>query len=175
MTRSTRKRRLYFLFPDIQTTRQAVDELLLARVEERHMHALAQEELDLEDLPRASSFQQSDIVHGSELGLVVGGLTGLLVGALVAWLMAFEIATGGGLVLGLALLGALIGAWAAGLVGSSIPNTRLAPFQKDLDRGCILLMVDIPEERMEEIRKLIRSKHPKATDHGPEPTTPAFP
>jgi hypothetical protein len=34
-------RRLYFLLPDLAVTRTVVDELLLARVEERHIHIIA--------------------------------------------------------------------------------------------------------------------------------------
>ncbi len=172
---STRKRRLYFILPDVPTTRQVVDELLLARVEERHIHALGMEDADLEDLPEADFLQRSDIVHGTELGLVVGGLTGAGAGLLVAWLYASGIAAGGGLILGIALVGALIGAWASGMVAASIPNTRLQSFQGQLEEGHILLMVDIPEDRLEEVRGLVQKHHPEAEDHGPDPTTPAFP
>ncbi len=34
-------RRIYFLVPDISVARRIVDELLLARVDERHLHVLA--------------------------------------------------------------------------------------------------------------------------------------
>lgn len=172
---STRKRRLYFILPDVPTTRQVVDELLLARVEERHMHALGRDDADLGDLPEADFFQRSDIVHGTELGLVVGGLTGAGAGLLAAWFYASGIAAGGGLILGIALVGALIGAWASGMVAASIPNTRLQSFQGQLEGGRILLMVDIPEDRLEEIRALVRKHQPEAEDYGPDPTTPAFP
>lgn len=37
------RRRLYFLFPDIEVVRKVVDELLLARIEESHMHLLARD------------------------------------------------------------------------------------------------------------------------------------
>ena len=34
-------RRLYFLIPDVDSAKTIVDELLIARVEERHMHIAA--------------------------------------------------------------------------------------------------------------------------------------
>ena len=36
-------RRIYFLVPDHDTTKKIVDELLLARIEERHIHVIAKE------------------------------------------------------------------------------------------------------------------------------------
>ena len=42
-------RRLYFLVPDIEHTRTIVDELLLARVDEKHIHIVAKEGTPLED------------------------------------------------------------------------------------------------------------------------------
>lgn len=175
MTMRARKRRLYFILPDVPTTRQVVDELLLARVEERNMHALSREGLDLGDLPQADIFQRSDVVHGLELGLVVGGATGALAGLAAAWLQPVGLAAGGGFILGIALVGALVGTWASGMIATSVPNTRLKMFRKDMEAGKILLMVDVPEERKEEIRQLVKQHHPEAGDHGADPRIPAFP
>lgn len=175
MTMRERKQRLYFILPDVPTARQVVDELLLARIEERHMHAIGREDLDLKDLPEAGLFQRSDVVHGAELGLVVGGATGALAGLAAAWLQPVGLAAGGGFVLGIAVVGALVGTWASGMIATSVPNTRLKGFQDDLDAGHVLLMVDVPEKRTDEIRELVKTHHPEAGDHGADPRIPAFP
>lgn len=52
-------RRIYFLAPDIAITKKIVDDLLLARVEERHIHVLAKRGTPLEDLPEASLLQKA--------------------------------------------------------------------------------------------------------------------
>jgi hypothetical protein len=57
----------------------------------------------------------------------------------------------------------------------SVPNTRLKPFQKAIDAGKILLMVDLPTSRIEEVQELVSRRHPEASAHGIEPTMPAFP
>lgn len=175
MTLSHRRRRLYFILPDVQISRQVVDELLLARVEERHLHALAKEDIDLEDLPQADLFQRSDIIHGAGLGLIVGGATGAVAGIATMFFQPAGWAESGGLVLAIALVGAMVGMWASGMIGTSVPNSRLKRFQKDLDAGRILLMVDIPEDRMEEIRELVKKHHPEVADRGADPHIPAFP
>ena len=46
---------------------------------------------------------------------------------------------------------------------------------KDVNSGQILYMVDIPVHRIDEISKLVDSKHPEASVRGIEHTIPAFP
>ncbi|RMD67961.1 MAG: DUF1269 domain-containing protein, partial [Gammaproteobacteria bacterium] len=73
-------RRLYFLVPDVETAKKIVDELLLARVEERHIHLIAKEGTPMEDLPEATFLQKTDFIPALERGLAIGGATGLLAG-----------------------------------------------------------------------------------------------
>ena len=46
-------RRLYFLLPNLDVTHKVVDELLLARIEVRHIHVIAKEGTPLKDLAEA--------------------------------------------------------------------------------------------------------------------------
>ena len=36
-------------------------------------------------------------------------------------------------------------------------------------------MIDVPVERVDEIREIVKSHHPEAEDHGVEVMIPAFP
>lgn len=169
------RRRCYFVLPDAATAQQVENQLLLARIPNHHIHFIAKNEASLEDLPLANIAQKSDIVHGMELGLIAGGATGALAG-LLAYLQP-EVASwlGLGIVLVLGLAGALIGAWVSGMVGISMPNSRLRQFSKTLEEGHVLLMVDTPKERVDEITDLIQRRYPSSQSHGIEPTIPAFP
>jgi hypothetical protein len=75
-------RRLYFLIPNIDSAKTIVDELLLARIEERHIHIAAADHHALVEahLPEASLLQESDFVPAVERGLAIGGATGILAG-----------------------------------------------------------------------------------------------
>src|SRR6266702_523564 len=164
------RRRLYFLLPDLGSAIRTANDLLLARVEDGHMHFLAKRGMSLGELHEANALQKSDAVHGAELGFVIGGLGGFLIGIYI-YLTPPEGVT---LLIG-TVIGAVFGAWAASLVALSVPNTRLKPFQKDIDAGKILLMVDVPPSRIEELKELVSRRHPEAMAHGIEPTIPAFP
>jgi hypothetical protein len=163
-------RRIYFLVPNIETTKKIVDELLLARVEERHIHVLAKRGTPLEDLPEATFLQKTDFIPALEQGLALGGATGLLAG-LVAISLPTGLVLGGGALFAITLAGAGVGALMSSMVGSSIGNRRIEQFQEAMERGEFLLMVDVPRDRVEEIETIIKKHHPEAECEGTDPHT----
>lgn len=168
-------RRLYFLLPNTDVARDVVNELLLARVEERHIHILAREGVALGDLPEASLLQKSDFVPAVERGLAVGGATGAVAGIAAMTFPPAGLVLGGGAVLGIALAGAGVGAWVSGMIGSDAPNTQLKEFESAIEKGELLMMVDVPKARVDEIDALIIRTHPESEIEGTEPTIPPFP
>jgi hypothetical protein len=169
------RRRLYFLLPDVASARAMFNELLLARIEERHIHFLAKRGVLPPDLPDATFLQKTDIVHGAEIGVVTGGLIGIVAGTAVVLFppegVTLQLAT----VLGTALVGALLGAWTSSLAATAVPNSKLKPFHGEIESGKVLLLVDVPFRRLEQLGQLMRSRHPEAMAGGVEPTIPAFP
>ena len=61
------------------------------------------------------------------------------------------------------------------MLGLQVPNSRLRAFEPEIRDGRILLILDVPAGRFEEIRQVIARTHPEAIDRGNEPTVPAFP
>lgn len=168
-------KRIYCLLPNIDTTRQVVNELLLARIDDKHIHVLAREGTPMDDLPEANLLQKSDFVHGVEQGLAVGGATGVIAGLIAVTFPPAGLVLGGGAVLGIAIAGAGIGAWVSGMIGTDVPNTQLKEFEQEVANGAILLMIDSPASRVKEINELINLHHPEADMHGTDPAIPAFP
>ena len=167
------RKRLYYLLSDIPSTREIVNELLLARVGEPQIHVLAKDHDLMGDLPKATIMQTSDIVHSIETGLVIGGLTGLVAGLVAT--VALELGGMVGVViLCCTLLGSLLGIWTSSMVGGDVRNSRLKSFESDIDDGKVLLMVDVPQQRVEDISRKIES-HRQADNKGSEPSIPAFP
>ena len=170
------KRRLYYLLPDVASARDMLNELLLARIEERRMHFLANRGALPPELPEANVLQKTDIVHGAQLGRGATGAGGTTGGAgTVGGLLVVLFPPGGAplqfvTVLIAALLGALFGAWASSLAASAVPNSQLARFAHDLEQGKVLMMVDVPMRRIAEINELVRRRHPEAIPSGFEPT-----
>jgi len=167
-------KRLYFLLPDVDTTRRIVDELLLAHVPYEHIHVLAAPHLPMETLPEAGLSQRTDLVPAIERGLAVGGSVGLLAGLAAIAFPLGPLAAGGAILFG-ALGGAGFGAWVSAMVGVSLPNSRLERFEHAISGGHLLMMVDVPRQQTDEFEALVREHHPEAEIEGTEPTIPAFP
>src|SRR5947208_17052213 len=77
------KRRLYFLLPDVASATRAANDLLLARVEDRHMHFLARRGTDLGELHEAGYLFKTDLVRGAGIGFVLGVLGGVVLGSII--------------------------------------------------------------------------------------------
>jgi hypothetical protein len=168
------RRRLYFMLPDTESARHMLDEMLLARIEVRHIHFLARRGELPPGLPEAGMLQKTDFVHGAQLGMVLGGLLGAAGGASVL-LFAPEIGAQPAVMFAGTVFGAAFGAWTASLAGAAVPNSKLKAFEQDVERGGILMMVDVPMRRTQEISELVARRHPEAVHRGFEPTIPAFP
>ena len=168
-------RRLYFMLPNLPMTNTVVDELLLKRIDDHHMHIIAKEGTPLGDLPEANLLQKSDFIPAVERGLAVGGATGLLAGIAAITFPPAGLVLGGGAVLATSLAGAGFGAWMSGMIGMDVHNTQITQFEEAIERGEILVMVDIDKRRVQEIEELVHSHHPQAQMGGTEPQIPAFP
>jgi hypothetical protein len=132
------RRRLYFLLPDLESARRTADDLLLARVEDRHMRFLARRGTDLGELHEAGTFEKTDLVHGAGVGLVLIGM----------------------------VAGAALGAWMSSMAAAAVPNSRLREFAQEIEAGRILLMVDVRDARVEEVTRVVTSRHPEAVPRG---------
>lgn len=168
-------KRIYFIVPDRDMARAIVNELLVARVEERHIHILAKRGTDLQELPEASILQKSDFVPAVQRGLALGGAVGTLAGLVGIAVAPAAAVIAGGVILASSLAGAGVGAWISGMVGLNVGNTRHKQFEDAIEHGALLMMIDVPVSRVEEVEDLIKSHHPEAELEGTEPRIPAFP
>ncbi|MDN5850534.1 MAG: DUF1269 domain-containing protein [Nitrococcus sp.] len=168
-------RRLYFLLPNVETTRNVVHEFLLNHVEERHIHVVARKGTPLEDLPEAGISENTDFIPAAERGMLAGGATGALVGLAGVAFPPAGLAIGGGSVIFLTLGGAAFGAWISSMIGLSFDSSRLDKFHEAVEAGQILMLVDVPKRRVDDIEDLVRSHHQDVDIKGIEPLIPNFP
>ncbi|MGH6637122.1 MAG: DUF1269 domain-containing protein [Polaromonas sp.] len=169
-------RRIYWLIPDVASARRTVDDLLLARVDVKHIHCVGREGMNLSGLHPANVLQTTDVIYAAEAGLLIGGTIGIAAGLLVA--MYYPLGIGSlqwGVVAVLGVLGALFGAWSSSMIGISVPSHRLKRFEAAIEQGQILLMVDVPSLQVKAIEALLQASHPEARFAGEDPDTPVFP
>jgi hypothetical protein len=169
------KRRLYFLLPDVESATRTCNDLLLARVEDRHMHFLAKRGTDLGELHEAGYLLKTDLMRGAGIGLFVGALGGVVLGYMIVnhppegthpGLAAAVIAT---------IVGVLLGLWMGSMAATAVPNSRLKQFNEEISRGKVLLIVDVPYARVDRIRGIVAARHPEVVLSAQETRYPAFP
>jgi hypothetical protein len=157
------RRRVYWLLPNLASALATMDDLLLAGVDLRQMHFVAREDCDMAGLHAANVLQTSDVVRSAETGLVIGAAVGGMLGAV---LTASYPGPGGALqwslIPMLVIAGALFDAWTSSMIGISVPNKCLERFAAHIAQGRILLMLDVPVRRAEEIEVRLRELHPEA-------------
>ncbi len=153
--------RIYFLVPDLVTTHAIVDEAKAMGVEERHIHVIGSGKVPLEDLPEASLLQKSDFLAAIERGIPLGAATGLLAG-LVTIIVPGGVAMSGGALLATMAAGAGIGSWMASMVALDIPNSRHKAFEEAIEQGKFLMLIDVPKDRVAEIKEMVIRHHPEA-------------
>ena len=168
-------RRIYFLSPDIDIAKRVVNGLLLAKIENRHIHIIAKRDTPLEDLPEGNLLQKTDFIPAVEQGLAVGGSVGMLAGLVAIALPPASAVIAGGVLLGTTLFGAGLGAWVGGLVGMTLGNRRIKEFENEIEAGKLLVLVDVPVDRVEQTEELIKQYIPQAKIEHTEPKIPVFP
>jgi uncharacterized membrane protein len=149
-----------------------MDDLLLCRIDERHIHFVAREGADMSGLHAANLLQTTDVIRSAESGLCIGGAAGAVVA------VVFPIVGDSpqwGMVGVLAIVGAAFGAWSASMIGVSVPSQRLKRFDAAIEQGQFLLMCDVPRGRVQEVEDRLQALHPEAHLEGVEPNIPAFP
>ncbi|MGR8930285.1 MAG: DUF1269 domain-containing protein [Gammaproteobacteria bacterium] len=163
-------RRIYFLSPDLVTTRNIVNELHAEGLSDSHIHVLAKHDTPLGDLPEMSVFEKVDFIPALRRGEALGATTGVLAGLVALRFAGFAIA--GGPVLGALVYGATIGVMISGLAGLKVDHSKVKAYTEAIERGNFLVMVDVSKERAESIRRLIAKHHPDAEFEGIESLMP---
>lgn len=156
-------RRLYFIIPDETRAVNVVADLEAAGVDRQHIHAIAGKGATLEQLPAASERQRHDTVWRLQQILWTGNLA--LFAVATAGLIVFllqDSAAGAFLSIAVMILTFLAGF----LFATRVPDTHLDEFRGVLAHPEVLLMADVPKQRVAEIEDLIHRRHPEATAGG---------
>jgi len=163
-------KRIYFLVPDVTTLHKIIDELRTTGMSDNHMHVLAKRDTPLEDMPEAGVSIKTDFIAAIERGAALGGTTGLLAGMVALRFAGYALA--GGPLLGVIFAGATIGSLMSGLSGLAVGNSKLKQFTEAIDKGQLLLLLDIPKNQIENISQTVIRHHPNVKFEGVEPVLP---
>ena len=166
-------KRLCFLVPDIDSAHGVVDELRAANFSDADIFVVANDDSELGDMPDAGTIEDSDFYPQLTRGLAAGGVVGAVGGLLALRLAGF--ALGGGAIMLFGLIAAGLNGLLAASAGAGFSNSRLREFNKAIEAGHVLIMVNVPKQDIEQTEALIRRRHPEIEIEYAEPHTPVMP
>jgi len=155
-----------FVAPNPEICKSIVNSLRELGVDEEHIGVLAKDSLPIDDLPEADDEDKNDAIAGAKRGAAFGGAAGLFAGLGIMVVAPAGIAIGGA---GLALAavgGATYGTFVSTMIGASVPNSQLREYEDYLERGAVLLIVEMDESSVESIKSSLMSKHPELKAEG---------
>jgi len=167
-------KRLCFLSPDIEHARAVVHDLKADGIAETHIYVIAKLGTPMQGLPDEGS-EADDFLPAFERGIAIGGSAGILLGVLALSIPPAGIVVGGGAVLLAGVMGASLGGLLTGMAGAAFPNSRLQTFEDEIEAGKVLVMVEVPMDRVTHTNELIMRLDPEVEIDGFEPPAPLIP
>lgn len=152
--------RLYFLSPDKETTSTIADELNRMGITQDDLHVVGKDwkPLEREGIPVATLRETSDVVKASRRGVVIGAVLGAVLGVVAHLVLDTGLLI---TLLGLTLFGGLFGLWSSSMVGVAVRDVKISKYKQSLERGAMLMIVDVPAEREDEFKQTVRRHHPE--------------
>lgn len=144
------------LFPGRQFAEKAVVDLVSLGVDQRHMHTIAREGVDISGLPKATVRQRSDLAGRIDQWLWDINLLVFFV-ALAIFLVALWSASWGWAVAGFIVMGTTFSL--GNYYARHVPHAHMTECQTALRHGEVLLLVDVPRWRQAAIEKAMRKQH----------------
>lgn len=163
-------RRLFFLFPDEAHAQRVVDELTNNDIPEHRIHAIARG-IELNTLPEATERQKRDTAFRLEKILWNANLSIFA----LSFVMLFATLIAGEFLWAVAAVAVMLASFIAGeWFVVYLPDVHLSEFTDALSHGEILLMIDVPKKRVDEIERFVHHHHQEAFVGGVSWSVDAF-
>jgi hypothetical protein len=166
--------RHYFIGISLDELEQVERQLELAGVTTPQIHVLSEDDagLELHNLHQVEAVLKKDVVHGTELGAMVGVVAAACVLA-VAWFSGLTATYTWVPAIFLAIIVLGFCTWEGGLIGIQKPHIDFRRFKGELENGKHILFVDI-DPRQEEILHRVIKRHPTLQPAGEGAATPRY-
>ena len=118
--------------------------------------------------------EPTDFLPAYVRGVSFGSVLGLLAGFTAVAFPPAGFVFGGGTILVSTLGAAGLGGLMSGIAGAAFTHSRLNDFKEAIAAGELLILVDLPPERVNELEHAIRQADPSIRLMAAEPPAPVF-
>ena len=167
-------KRHYFISDNLDDLAATTQALAAAGVTPPQIHVLSNDDagLTLKQLRQVEAVLKKDVVHGTELGAVVGAACAAII-LLLFWLSGLTEAYTWLPPIFLAIVVLGFCTWEGGLIGIQEPHVNFRRFQQELLGGRHILLVDVEPHQEAALREIARA-HPGLKAAGEGASTPGW-
>lgn len=138
------KLRHVYSVADLASASTALSAARQAGAGDDELSLIARSDIEIQSIPDARIDISNDMVPAAMKGVAGGAVTGLLAGLVAMAFPPLGVTIAGAALAGVA--GAAVGGWSSALIGTTVENPVRRAFEKEIEAGQILLVVDTAEE-----------------------------
>ena len=155
---------MYFLAPSLVISHQISDDLKDIGIADWLVHIVSSDEAGLkrEQLHSSNWFETHDLIRDGFIGANLGFIAGVLLAGAVMFFKPFGDNTPNVVYVFVVGVATLFGAWVGGLTGMDTVNRKIRRFRDEIDAGQYLFLVYAPRGHGEEVKAMMRERHPEA-------------
>ena len=147
------KTRHVYSVPDLTAAAAALSAARQAGAADDEISLIARSDIEIQSIPDARIDVSNDMVPAAMRGMAGGAATGLLAGLAALAFPPLGVTIAGAALAGVA--GAAVGGWSSALIGTTVENPVRREFEKEIEAGQILVVVDTSEERVSAVSDAI--------------------
>lgn len=155
---------LYYLSPNLVTTKQVSDDLHEVGVSDWFLHVISKDEAGLrkERIHSSNYLETLDLIRDGLIGANVGFIIGALVALGFMLFEPFGPDTPAIVYFAIVFVCTMFGAWEGGLIGIASENKKLRRFHDEIEAGKYVVLIYAVKEQEELVREMMRDKHPES-------------
>lgn len=155
---------LYFLSPDLVSTKTVSDDLQNVGIDNWFIHVVSKDEAGLrkERLHSSNWLETRDLLRNGFIGANIGFIIGVLGAGLTMFFHPFGPDMSSIVYVIIIVFATCFGAWEGGLYGVASQNRKLARFSEAIDAGKYLVLIYAQKGQGELVKQMMRERHPEA-------------
>lgn len=159
------KQRHVFSTTSITVAHDVIQAARTAGVDDDDIFLIARDDIEMDAIPPHRIDASMDTIPAAVRGAVGGGSAGLIAGLVAVAFPPIGVTVAG--IGALTAVGALVGTWSAALFGSGIDNNVRHQYEKEIEAGRILVVIEADDELEQRARGAMVDAGATALVHQP--------